>query len=92
MKETITLSLFTDAFYATRPENFSYLGLCALYDYLIELEEDCGTELELDVIGLCCDFSEVDKDDHYNNYDSEEEAEELICREINRDRLIVREG
>lgn len=41
-----------------RTTNFSYAGLNALFDYLAEYEEDTGEELELDVIALCCDFTE----------------------------------
>jgi hypothetical protein len=41
-----------------RPDNFSRNGLQCLYDYLIELEDDIGEEIEFDVIALCCDFSE----------------------------------
>ena len=60
MKQTVNFSQFTDAFKAIRPENFSYDGLCALFDYLEDYEDSMGEELELDVIALCCDFSEYD--------------------------------
>ncbi|GAI65556.1 unnamed protein product [marine sediment metagenome] len=43
-----------------RSDNFSYEGLNALYDWLCEMDDDCGTETELDVIALCCEFSEYD--------------------------------
>jgi len=39
-------------------ENFSYDGLGILFDYLEELESSCGEEWELDVVALCCDYSE----------------------------------
>ena len=59
MKQTVTTSEFTAAFHnANRGDNFSHAGLCALYDYLTELESDTGEEYELDVIALCCDFTE----------------------------------
>jgi len=35
-------------------------GLSALFDYLEELENDLGEEFELDVIGLCCEYTEYD--------------------------------
>jgi len=54
--ETINQSQFIDAFKAIRPDNFSHAGLCALYDYLEELSEN--EPVELDVIGICCDFTE----------------------------------
>lgn len=58
MKTNVTVYNFRDAFQGIRPDNFSYEGLSALYDYLTELEEACDTEIELDVIAICCDFSE----------------------------------
>lgn len=41
-----------------RQKNFSYNGLLALFDYLEELSEDTGSGYELDVIQLCCEYSE----------------------------------
>lgn len=58
MKQTVHFHTFQQAFEAIRPDNFSYEGLTILFDYLIELENDIGEELELDVIAICCDFSE----------------------------------
>lgn len=34
-----------------------YNGLRALYDYIQEMEADIGQPIELDVIGLCCEWS-----------------------------------
>lgn len=59
MKQTIGLSQFTDAFMSIRPNNFTYEGLEILFNGLEELEEDTNEELELDVIDICCDFSEM---------------------------------
>ena len=58
MKTTVYFSEFCDYFNKIRPDNFSYQGLRILFDYLEEVENSCGEESELDVIGLCCDFSE----------------------------------
>lgn len=58
MKQTVGFSEFQDAFTNLRPQNFSLQGLGVLWDYLEEYEEGTGQELELDVIALCCDFSE----------------------------------
>ena len=73
MKQTINEYQFRRAFETTRPNNFSYEGLTALYDYLEQLEEDTGQEIELDVIGLCCDFTEYDslEDFQKEHYDEE---------------------
>lgn len=65
MKQTVTETMFIDAFKRCRPENFSHDGLLALFEYCEDMERDQGEEMELDVISLCCDFCE---------YDSMEEA------------------
>ena len=69
MKNTVDIYQFRNEFQAIRPNNFSYEGLTVLFDYLEELESDCGEELELDVIALCCDFSEDHYEDIAANYD-----------------------
>ena len=56
MIQTVNCSQFRDAFEAIRPRNFSYQGLEALYDYLEEVDEG----MELDVIAICCEFTEYD--------------------------------
>lgn len=58
MKQTVYLHTFRDAFQAVRPNNFTYEGLEVLFDYLTELEDDIGQEMELDVIAICCDYCE----------------------------------
>lgn len=58
MKTTVNFYTFRDAFQRIRPDNFTSEGLSVLWDYLEQYEEDCGEELELDVIAICCDFSE----------------------------------
>lgn len=60
MKQTVNLYEFREAFRAIRPDNFSYEGLELLFDYLEQLGEDIGEEIELDVIAICCDYSEDD--------------------------------
>ncbi len=58
MKQTIYLSDFREAFiHMGRGKQFSYDGLEALFDFLEECE-DPNDEMELDVIALCCEFSE----------------------------------
>ena len=58
MKQTVNFSSFVDAFHAhDRYAQFGYVALRVLFDYLEEMEEDTGNEMELDVIALCCDYS-----------------------------------
>ncbi len=62
MKTTISKSAFHDAFHsANRGNQFSYEGLNALYDWLEDFYDDnVGEDYELDVIGLCCEFTEYE--------------------------------
>lgn len=60
MKQTVSQNDFAAAFQACRPDNFSAAGLAALFDYLEEYESSTGEEMELDVIAICCDFSEYE--------------------------------
>lgn len=56
---TIDQCLFRQTFHNYgRGDQFSYEGLNALFDYLEELSEDTGINIELDVIALCCEFTE----------------------------------
>lgn len=53
MKKTINYYDFRAEFREFgREEQFTRQGLKALFDYLEELAEDCGIEIELDVIAL----------------------------------------
>tara|TARA_A100001201_G_C3992173_1_gene171898 strand:+ start:267 stop:569 length:303 start_codon:yes stop_codon:yes gene_type:complete len=73
MKTTIDEYDFERAFkdYG-RENNFSRYGLSALYEYLTDYEKDTGVELELDVIGLCCDFTEYESLNEFrDNYGEE---------------------
>ena len=54
--------------------NFSYKGLRFLFEYLDELYDE-ETPLKLDVISLCCDFSEYKNLKEYLNDYSEQHTE-----------------
>ena len=61
MKQSVNMYQFERAFKnMDRGEQFSYDGLKALYEYLVDYEEDTGEEVELDVIALCCEYAEYD--------------------------------
>jgi hypothetical protein len=70
MKTTVYFSEFCDYFRKIRPDNFSYQGLRVLFDYLEEIDNSCGEDSELDVIGLCCDFAESDWQTIARDYDT----------------------
>lgn len=60
MIQNINFSHFCDAFSDTYKNNFSYQGKLALFDYLENYEEETGTPIELDIVALCCEYSEFD--------------------------------
>lgn len=56
MIQTVNLHDFRQAFHNMgRGDQFSYEALELIYDYL----EECDPDMELDVIALCCDISEM---------------------------------
>ena len=60
MHINVDFNEFRNAFNEGNKDNFSHEGLKALYDYLIEEEESSGISKELDVISLCCSFTEYE--------------------------------
>ena len=59
MKQIITEYQFVESFRACgRETQFSRPALFALFDYLESYEEDCGVDLELDPIAICCEWAE----------------------------------
>ena len=74
MKKTVHFSDFCDEFTQSgRGDSYSYAGLQALYDWITDYEEDTGEEIELDVIALCCEWTEYeDIEEFWDNYDKED--------------------
>jgi len=71
MKKEITREEFIDSFQKIRPDNFSRNGLIALFDYLTEYEESTDEQIKLDVIALCCDYTEYESlGECLKNYDN----------------------
>ena len=87
-----------------RDDNFSYDGKKALFDYLEELEEDTAQEMELDVIALCCEYTEYkDLKEFLNDYpttikierkdfekDEEEEYKEAVMEELDEHTTMIK--
>ena len=90
MKTTVSRYDFERAFVdANRKENFSYEALGLLFDYFESYEEETGQEIELDVIAICCEYSEDTVADIARNYsidlnDADPEADDYEdqCRQI----------
>jgi hypothetical protein len=59
MKATVSSHSFVESFRACgRETQFTRAALFALFAYLESYEEDCGVEIELDPIGICCEWAE----------------------------------
>lgn len=73
-----------------RQDNFTVYGLEKIYNHLEELSEDIGEPIELDVVGICCDFVEYNSmSDIMRDYPNIEGVDDLeyytqvICAEDN---------
>ncbi len=49
-----------------RENSFTRVGMEALFEHLEELSEGMGEDIQIDVVALCCDYSEYDDIDDYN--------------------------
>ena len=50
---------FCDSFKVyDRQDNFTYAGKKALFDYLEQYEQDTGKQVQMDIIALCCEYTE----------------------------------
>ena len=60
MKRTINFNDFVDEFnrFEDRKDQFSYHGKRALFEHVENYEEDTGKQIELDIVALCCEFTE----------------------------------
>ena len=99
MKQSITRADFVGWFWGsdTYKRNFSYEGLNSLFDYLEELEEDMGKEMEFDPVAICCEYSEYENlEEIKKTYDCIENYEDLennttIIPIRGTDRLIIQD-
>ena len=95
MKQEVYFEDFCDAFKTmNRDNNFSYDGKRALFDYLEEYEESTGESVKLDIIALCCEYTEYESlkelQTNYTDIESMEDLEEKTqVIKIDDDRLII---
>jgi hypothetical protein len=83
----LSLWEFQDEFRNYGRENqFSEEGLSVLYDYLWNMAEEMGIPYKLDVIGLCCEFTEFESIEEYNNYYGSEYED---VRELEFDETVI---
>ena len=58
MKDTLSTNQVADRLFDDKNAGWTYDGARALAEYLDQIEEDTGEEMELDVVAIRCDFSE----------------------------------
>ena len=67
--QTVNFSAFCDAFYnSNRSGQFSYVAQRIIFDYLEEISDDCGDDIELDVVAICCEYEELHYTDVISQY------------------------
>ena len=76
MIETLTETQVIQALRQDDYANWSYKGAKALTEYLFELEEELGEQIELDPIGWRCEYSEYESlidwaEQYFMNYREE---------------------
>lgn len=105
MKTTVNLDDFVNAFCSFdgrmakngEPGNFDYDGLRVLFNHLEELEQDCGEEYDLDVIGLCCEFEQDNVESIAEQYSidlsdiNEDEQKETVLDYLNKNSTVCGE-
>lgn len=58
IKQTVNESEFIQCLLSDEYANWSYNGAQALFEYLEQLSEDIGEDIELDRVALRCDYSQ----------------------------------
>jgi hypothetical protein len=67
MKATINFNEFCDGL--GNNSGFSYQGKRVLFDFLENLEQNSGEDIEFDPVALRCEFSESDLEELIEQYD-----------------------
>ena len=89
MKQSINNYDFHRAFETMRPDNFSYDGLDSLFDWFEQYEEDSEQEIELDVIAICCDFTESTLKEFNQDYTREYEDMDELVESLNEETMVI---
>ena len=96
MKQTINKEQFVRTFrdYG-RFDQFGREALEILFDYFEELADDCGEEMELDVIAICCDYAVADAATIAQDYDldvdglDEDETNDVVTDYLNEHSTVI---
>ena len=92
MYRTINEYEFEQAFKNMDRDNFSYDGYRALYEFLDEICSSDDKGFELDVIGICCDFTEYEdlKEFQKEYYDNVAGDKFKTIEEIEEETIVIR--
>ncbi len=96
IKTTVDQNTFIKEFeYYNREDQFTNEGLKALHNYIENISEETGEDIELDVIALCCNYTEytnlAEVQENYSNIDDLEDLENhtVVIEIPGTDRLII---
>ena len=94
MKDTKTVTEFDFANDKWIKLHFSNEGAKALYAYLINLEDEMQDEIEFDPIAICCDWTEYEDLDDYNEQNNTDYDFETLCGDtqvidVDKEKIIV---
>lgn len=92
--KTIGFNEFLDEFSAyNRLDNFSYEGKQALFEWIENYAHECDEAIELDVIALCCEYSELSADDVIQDYcidlDDSDDKDQIAQDYLNDNTMLV---
>jgi len=94
MKTTITPAAFYSAFDRSgRDHQFSRHALRLIFNNIEQLEQDTGKDVELDVIGICCDYSESSASELVQAYsiDFQGDESEAVREYLNENTILIGE-
>ena len=75
MYQSVNFSDFVNAFRShDRDNQFSYEAKRMIFDYIEDYERDTGEPVELDVIAICCDFSEMTESELRQSYNIDDDV------------------
>ena len=79
MKKTISENDFVFEV-MDREDQFSDYALRKIFEYIETVEDDTGEEYEMDIIDICCEFTEYESlEDLQKDYPDIENVDDLEC-------------
>jgi hypothetical protein len=83
MKTTISKYDFIESFRrAGRGNQFTHAALDLIFEYIEGYEQDTGEEIELDVVGICCEWAESTPEEILEQYETDIDTEGMTEEQI----------